>query len=260
MPRRLFKFLRTSTSDLQVSKEARDIIQRRQGKTTWVDDLKRYGKVPDDTESDKKYYRSCLTRSFYKLATANLFETFITVCIVLNTFVLALDRYPEMPNSQLEVLNGFNLFFTAVFTLEVVVKMIGLRYNKYLKDKFNILDLVTVILSLVELALPSSGEEGEGGGSSVGALRALRLFRVFKLFKSGDLRTLMDSIAYTVGSIGPYTILLGLYIYVCSLLAMSQFAGSFKFEKEECAGEPDCPVEVPRANFDSFLWSSITIF
>lgn len=245
-----------------MSKKARDIIQSSQGKTTTLEKLSQCGKVPDETESDKKYYRSCITSSFYKAATANLFETFITVCIVLNTFVLALDRYPEMPNSQLEILNGFNLFFTAVFTIEVVVKMVGLRYNKYLKDKFNILDLVTVVLSLVELALPSSDEEGEGGGGggSVGALRALRLFRVFKLFKSGDLRTLMDSIAFTVSAIGPYTILLGLYIYVCSLLAMSQFAGSFKFEKEECAGEPDCPLEVPRANFDSFLWSSITIF
>ena len=113
---------------------------------------------------------------------------------MLNTFVLALDRYPDMPKTEQTVLQGFNLFFTAVFTIEVVVKMIGLRPNKYLKDKFNLLDLVTVVLSLVELCLPSEG----GGGGSVGALRALRLFRVFKLFKSGDLRTLMDSIAFTV--------------------------------------------------------------
>ena len=70
----------------------------------------------------------------------------------------------------------------------------------------------------------------------------------------------MDSIAFTITSIGTYTILLALFIYVCALLAMSQFAGSFKFPKEECAGEPDCPLEVPRANFDNFLWSSITIF
>ena len=136
--------------------------------------------------------------------------------------------------------------------------MTGLGSSKYFKDKFNILDIVTVILSLVELCLPSDGEEG--GGSAIGAMRALRLFRVFKLFKKGDLRTLMDSIAFTVSSIGTYSILLCLYTYVCALLGMSLFAGSFNFERESCAGEPDCVIEIPRSNFDSFTWAAVTIF
>ena len=114
---------------------------------------------------------------------------------------------------------NFNLFFTAVFTVEVVIKLVGLGGSKYFAEKFNILDIVTVVMSLVEFTLPK--EEGDSGGGAVGALRALRLFRVFKLFKSGDLRTLMDSIAFTVTSIGTYTILLCLFIYVCALLAMS---------------------------------------
>jgi len=74
-----------------------------------------------------------------------------------------------------------------------------------------------VILSLIELIL----EKEEGGGSSLGAMRAVRLFRVFKLFKSGDLRILMDSIAFTVTSIGNYSVLLGLFIYVYALLGMT---------------------------------------
>lgn len=142
--------------------------------------------------------------------------------------------------------------------MEVVIKLTGLGGSKYFAEKFNILDIVTVVMSLVEFTLPK--EEGDSGGGAVGALRALRLFRVFKLFKSGDLRTLMDSIAFTVTSIGTYTILLCLFIYVCALLAMSQFAGSFKFPKEDCFGELDCPLEVPRANFDTFFWAALTIF
>ena len=63
-----------------------------------------YGVVPNETESDKKYYGNPVTRFFYKVATANLFDTFITICIILNTFVLALDRYPEMPKNEMDVM------------------------------------------------------------------------------------------------------------------------------------------------------------
>ena len=146
-----------------------------------------------------------------------------------------------------------NLIFTVVFTSEVAIKLIGLGYKDYFKDRYNIFDLVVVIISLIELKFV----DGEGG-SKMGALRAIRLFRVFKLFKQGELRTLMDSIAFTIGSIGNYSILLCLYIYVMALLGMSIFAGSFRFTDGIGGYDPD--GSVPRANFDTLLWSGVTIF
>ena len=146
-----------------------------------------------------------------------------------------------------------NLIFTVVFTSEVAIKLIGLGYKDYFKDRYNIFDLVVVIISLIELKFV----DGEGG-SKMGALRAIRLFRVFKLFKQGELRTLMDSIAFTIGSIGNYSILLCLYIYVMALLGMSIFAGSFRFT--DGVGGYDPEGSVPRANFDTLLWSGVTIF
>ena len=67
----------------------------------------------------------------------------------------------------------------------------------------------------------------------------------------------MDSIAFTVGAIGNYIFLLCLFIYVMALLGMSIFAGTFRFSEE---GGFDPNGEVPRANFDSLLWSCVTIF
>ena len=132
--------------------------------------------------------------------------------------------------------------------------MIGLGYKTYLRDRYNIFDLIVVVISLIELVIV----DGEGG-SKMGALRAIRLFRVFKLFKQGELRILMDSIAFTIGSIGNYTILLCLYIYVMALLGMSIFAGTFRFSVDGVGGyDPDGVV--PRANFDNLLWSCVTIF
>lgn len=78
----------------------------------------------------------------------------------------------------------------------------------------------------------SSGHESGGSGGAISAMRALRLFRVFKLFKSGDLRMLLDGIAFTILAVGDYCILLSLFIYVFALLGMSMFAGKVKFDDD----------------------------
>ena len=82
--------------------------------------------------------------------------------------------------------------------------------------------------------------------------------KIFKLFRSGDLKILVDSITFTLSTIGDYVILLSLFIYVFALLGMSFFAGRIKFN---AADEYDKINGVaPRTNFDELFWSIITIF
>ena len=161
-----------------------------------------------------------------------------------------------------------NLTFTIIFTVEVVIKIIGIGTRGFVADKFNIFDATIVLVSLIELAAAGNpkeheGEEGveheeSGGGGAFSALRAFRLFRVFKLFKAGDLRTLLDGIAFTVLAVGDYCILLALFIYVFALLGMSSFAGKVRFNED---GELDIENgESPRANFDRVGWASLTVF
>jgi hypothetical protein len=95
----------------------------------------------------------------------------------------------------------------------VVVKIIGFGFKMWTKDRFNIFDGLIVILSIIEISMSD-------GGGSFSALRAFRLFRIIKLFRVGDLRVLVDSIAYTVMTIGNYVVLLLLFIYVYALLGM----------------------------------------
>ena len=108
-----------------------------------------------------------------------------------------------------------NIIFTTIFVVEGVLKMVGLGMKVFVKDKFNLFDAIVIVLSIVEIGL---SDGNEGGGLS--ALRAFRLFRIFKIFRQGDLRVLIDSIAFTVTSIGNYSVLLLLFIYVYSLMGM----------------------------------------
>lgn len=146
------------------------------------------------------------------------------------------------------------MFFNVVFSFEVLVKMIGLGLKRYVKNVENLFDFIVVAMSWIEMSL------GAEGGSSLGALRAVRLFRVFKLFKSGDLKILMDSIVFTVSTIGPYTVLLMLFLYVFALMGMQFFAGNFRFN-DYGEGRFDLENgESPRANFDTLLDSLLTTF
>ena len=60
--------------------------------------------------------------------------------------------------------------------------------------------------------------------------RTFRVFRVFKLIKNGDLRLLLDSIIFTISTIGPYVTFLMFFIYIFALVGMSLFAGKIKFD------------------------------
>ena len=141
-----------------------------------------------------------------------------------------MDKFPELDEAMIQVLAQANFVFTGIFTLEVILKMIGLGVREFLKEQFNKFDLVIVLVSIVEM----QGFNGDDDGSGVfSAFRAFRLFKIFKLFKVGDLRILIDSIAFTMTTISDYVILLLLFIYVFALLGMSFFAGKLKFDDHD---------------------------
>jgi len=125
-----------------------------------------------------------------------------------------------------------------------------------MKDNFNKFDLLIVLISIGELQLAAQ-QGGDGGPGIFSSLRGFRLMKIFKLFRSGDLKILIDSIIFTLTTIGDYVILLMLFIYIFALLGMSFFAGRIKFDADDRVN----PLgESPRTNFDTLHWSVITIF
>lgn len=92
------------------------------------------------------------------------------------------------------------------------------------------------------------------------AVRAVRFFNFLQFAPDGSsLRLLLDSISHTFLAIGTFTVLLMLFIYVYSLLGMQFFAGRLRFTEQGGNYDPQGSY-IPRANFDSMLWASVTIF
>ena len=164
---------------------------------------------------------------FWYICQLEFFNLVMTLAIVINTYLLALDKYPMSKeyNQQLEKCNNF---FSAVFFGEMVIKMLGLGLKDYMSDNFNIFDSCIVSTSVVEFLIALSGIKTSGGALT--SLRTLRLLRVFKLARSWtSFRELLEKMIMTVKDIANFSVLMLLFVFICSLLGMELYAYRVKF-------------------------------
>ena len=106
------------------------------------------------------------------------FDRFILVVIVLNCIFLAADV--EQLSEYLEIIDTF---FLGIYTAEMVLKVIALgffmRAHSYLRDPWNILDFVVVILGWV-LAIGYRDQKDQG----ISSIRVLRVLRPLRTINS----------------------------------------------------------------------------
>ena len=72
--------------------------------------------------------------------------------IILNTMVLASYRYDQSPE-ETSIKQKLDYFFVCAFTVEMLLKLVGLGPRQYIKDGMNIFDASLVVFSLIELIL-----------------------------------------------------------------------------------------------------------
>ena len=72
--------------------------------------------------------------------------------IIANTVILALDKYPEMENAN-KIMEYSNMAFAGFFMLETLLKLLGLGFKGFVKDRYNILDTFIVVLSIIDITV-----------------------------------------------------------------------------------------------------------
>lgn len=105
------------------------------------------------------------------------FDRVILACILISSGLMAAED-PVNPNSgRNEVLNYFDIVFTIIFAIEMIMKIVALGFvlhkRAYLRSSWNCLDFVVVMGSVLSLALTSSGVD-------VSVVRVLRVLRVLR--------------------------------------------------------------------------------
>ncbi|CAF4075639.1 unnamed protein product [Rotaria sordida] len=193
---------------------------------------------------------SCESSIFRKFQDAVAFfildafvDLFITICIILNTLFMALDQ-PGQSEKMTRILTAGNYIFTSIFVVESILKIIALTPVKFLKNGWNVFDLLIITGSLIELCLANL--------KGLSVLRAVRLLRVFKLAKSWQtLNRLLSIIGISIGALGNLTLVLIIIIFMFAVMGMQLFGDKYadKFGKD-----------MPRWNFFDFFHAFMIVF
>ncbi|XP_063796893.1 voltage-dependent L-type calcium channel subunit alpha-1D isoform X15 [Pseudophryne corroboree] len=89
---------------------------------------------------------------FWYVVNSTGFEYIMFVLIMLNTLCLAMQHYGQSKIFN-DVMDVMNMVFTAVFTVEMVLKLIAFKPKGYFSDAWNTFDSLIVIGSIVDVVL-----------------------------------------------------------------------------------------------------------
>ncbi|GAB5365090.1 hypothetical protein AAMO2058_001026900 [Amorphochlora amoebiformis] len=181
------------------------------------------------------------------IARGRWFKEVAMGAIIINTGLLASEHYGQN-QVHTQTLRISNFILTAIFTLEIIIKVIGIPWREFISDGFNQFDALIVALSVVEIALVETHIISSSGISAFRAFRLLRVFRLAKQWK--QLNRLLDAIGKSLRSLTYFSLLLLLFIFMFGLIGLQFFAGKLK----------DSNGEVSRANFDNVGWAMVTVF
>ena len=119
-----------------------------------------------------------------------------------------------------------NTIITVVFALEMVLKLVGLGSVGYVADPFNPFDGLVTIVAIAELAIAGPG--GSDNGRALSVLRLLRIVRVFRLVRHWDsMQQVLQILVRSLPQFGYLALLLLLFLFVYSIMAMHLLAGAF---------------------------------
>ena len=128
--------------------------------------------------------RNRFKKFFFKIIDSSYYEGLMIIVTLVNVIVLGLD-YEGMGDNYENDLGLLNDVFTCIFVAEFVFKLVGLG-RQYFSDKWNIIDLFIVTLSLTEFFLGtfSKGNKNlEWAGHLAKGFRVIRIIRVVKLLR-----------------------------------------------------------------------------
>uniref|UniRef100_A0A8C3H3H4 Voltage-dependent L-type calcium channel subunit alpha n=1 Tax=Corvus moneduloides TaxID=1196302 RepID=A0A8C3H3H4_CORMO len=238
----------------------------------------------------------------YPLAGAGPFEIIILLTIFANCVALAIYiPFPEddsnATNSNLE---RVEYLFLIIFTVEAFLKVIayGLLFhpNAYLRNGWNLLDFIIVVVGLfsaiLEQATKADGGNsigGKGAGFDVKALRAFRVLRPLRLVSGvPSLQVVLNSIIKAMVPLLHIALLVLFVIIIYAIIGLELFMGKMhktcyhhsvytkvlndpspcapqSAHGRQCQNGTECKAgwEGPKhgiTNFDNFAFAMLTVF
>ncbi|XP_028265127.1 voltage-dependent L-type calcium channel subunit alpha-1D [Parambassis ranga] len=231
------------------------------------------------------------------------FDIFILLSIFANCVALAI--YIPFPgddsNSTNQELETVEYAFLIIFTIETFLKIIAyglvMHQNSYVRNGWNMLDFVIVIVGLFSVVLEMITKDADSGGQSGGKpggfdVKALRAFRVLRPLRlvSGvpSLQVVLNSIIKAMVPLLHIALLVLFVIIIYAIIGLELFIGKmhatcYVIQSGALAEEEPTPCAVSGhgrrcllngtacregwqgpnngiTNFDNFLFAMLTVF
>ena len=190
---------------------------------------------------------------FCKIINSSYFDVFLVFCISANIIVLSLN-YEGSTNTYDTTLENINYFFTGIFIIEFIIKIIALGPQRYIDSNWNKFDLFIVMTSIIEiimsLSLNSSHSFLRVGPQIIRIFRVLRVTRIFKLIKKlKGLQKLIETLIFVLPSILNLGALYILIFFIYAIL------GVFMFRDVKIGNAID-----EYNNFQNVFFAGVTLF
>ncbi|KAL9871929.1 ca[2+]-channel protein alpha[[1]] subunit T isoform 1-T4 [Glossina fuscipes fuscipes] len=210
-------------------------------------------------------------RYIRRLVEHKYFQQGILLAILINTLSMGIE-YHNQPEELTAIVETSNIVFSAIFAVEMLLKVVAEGPFRYIANGFNVFDGIIVILSVIEICQQFLGNGTGGGGSGLSVLRTFRLLRILKLVRfMPNLRRQLFVMLRTMDNVAVFFSLLVLFIFIFSILGMYLFGGKFcKFMDETTGIERECTCpeiiskhpqcECDRKHFNNILWATVTVF
>ncbi len=168
------------------------------------------------------------------------FDVALIASILLSVLAVMLDSIATVRASYGRLLYGAEWFFTLLFTVEYVLRLIAVRRPlSYATSFFGIVDLLAVIPTYLSILLPPS--------RYLLVIRVLRVLRVFRILKFaryvGEAKILMEALRASSRKI---------VVFLFTVLTLVTIFGSFMYLIE---GEENGFTSIPR----SIYWAIVTL-
>ncbi|CAF3563953.1 unnamed protein product [Adineta steineri] len=170
------------------------------------------------------------------------FGYIVLVCILFSSISLGAEDPVDSDSVRNKILNTADYFFTAVFTIEICLKVISsgliLHEGAFCRNRFNILDIVVVSVSLISMVIKDRAM------SVVKILRVLRVLRPLRAInRAKGLKHVVQCVVVAIKTIGNIMLVTFLLQFMFACTGVQLFKGTFyscndksMLSKEDCRG------------------------
>lgn len=168
------------------------------------------------------------------------FDVLLIWSIIFSIVIVILESVHSIRSVYGGILYGLEWFFTILFTIEYILRLISVRRRLgYATSFFGVVDLLSILPTYLSIFFP--------GSQSLLTIRTLRLLRIFRVFKlthyTREARIIMSALRASGRKIS---------VFLSAVLAIVVIVGSLMYVIEgEDSGFADIPT--------SIYWAIVTL-